>query len=50
MTETPEKSIFRSTKYTRILAAWLIASYPFLIPPYVSDSWFKLNTGSTIPC
>lgn len=33
--EAPEKSIFRSTKYTRILAAWLIASYPFLIPPYV---------------
>ncbi|GHJ86260.1 hypothetical protein NliqN6_2662 [Naganishia liquefaciens] len=32
--ETPEKSIFRSTKYTRVLAAWLIASYPFLIPPY----------------
>lgn len=36
VTEVPEKSIFRSSKYTRILVAWLVASYPFLIPPYVS--------------
>jgi hypothetical protein len=36
ISEAPEKSIFRSSKYTRILFAWLIASYPFLIPPYVS--------------
>ncbi|KAJ9107351.1 hypothetical protein QFC21_000801 [Naganishia friedmannii] len=34
VSEAPEKSIFRSSKYTRILFAWLIASYPFLIPPY----------------
>lgn len=34
--EGTEKSMFRSTKYTRILVAWLVASYPFLIPPYVS--------------
>lgn len=36
VTEVPEKSMFRSSKYTRILVAWLVASYPFLIPPYVS--------------
>lgn len=41
--EAPEKSIFRSTKYTRILAAWLIASYPFLIPPYVCKLVLRLD-------
>ncbi|KAJ9123358.1 hypothetical protein QFC22_001557 [Naganishia vaughanmartiniae] len=48
VSEAPEKSIFRSSKYIRISLAWLIASYPFLIPPYVSTERSDKRYGAVL--
>ena len=34
-----EKGLIKSSRFIRILFACFIASYPFLIPPYVSTDW-----------
>lgn len=34
--ERVERSIFRSSRYIRVLFASFVASYPFFIPPFVS--------------
>lgn len=35
-TARPEKGLIRSSRFIRVLVSCFIASYPFLIPPYVS--------------